>query len=148
MQAFCQFLVRNKFMCLHSTSPNEDFQPGVLQVKWVVQHLSDHTAANSANVSDKDRVADVVVYHVQKEYFTIIVESDMKDVTSQNMEQMIGLFHPTQYVMLGLTVYPTKTKVTPRSAKELEVIKLTCMVAGKGHPSQTSTLYHFRLPLW
>ena len=116
MEAFCQFLVPNSFLCRISTSPNGEYQPGASEVKWVVQQSSGCAAANSASETKQERVADVVVFHAQKEYFAIVVEiSDMKDATAKLMEQMIGLFHPNQRVLLGLAVYPTK--VAPSEEK-------------------------------
>ena len=45
-------------------------------------------------------MADVVTYHREKQYYTVVVElkSDKTDNLAQHLKQMVGLFHPTQKI--------------------------------------------------
>ena len=53
----------------------------------------------------------MVVYHTTKHYFAVVVEikSDFTQGRAQHFEQMVGLFHPQQAVLLGLAVGPNRT---------------------------------------
>ena len=114
-----EFLLPKDFACRLSTSPNGDFQPGSFEITWIVEPHLDRRAANSSQAYTQPRVADVVAYHRGKEFFAFVVEvksySDKDTTEAQLQEQMVGLFHPQQQVMLGLSVHPQK--VSPRLLK-------------------------------
>ena len=114
MQSFLDFLLPHDFVSRMSTSPNGDHQPGAFEVTWVVKNKSQRAAAISETCDRQERVADVVAYHTTKCYFAVVVEikSGSSLGRTQQFEQMVGLFHPQQAVMLGLTVGPDK--MSPR----------------------------------
>ena len=111
IQAFLEFLLPYDFTSRLSTSPNGDHQPGAFEVTWVVKNKTQRTSASSEKCDRQERVADVVAYHTTKHYFAIVVEikSDFTQSKTQHVEQMVGLFHPQQAVMLELAVGPKMT---------------------------------------
>ena len=117
MRELLEFLLPKDFECRLSTSPNGDFQPGSFEITWIVEPHLDRRAANSSQAYTQPRVAAVVAYHPGKEFFAFVVEvkSDKDNTEAQLQEQMVGLFHPQQQVMLGLSVHPQK--VSPRLLK-------------------------------
>ena len=110
MRAFLQLLLDGTFVSRISTSPSGDKQPGAFHVDWILTTTSER----SQSIQGQDRVADVVSVHLQTRFFMIVVEikSSNVDAASQNIEQMVGLFHPDQRIMLGLSVGTLMT--TPR----------------------------------
>ena len=121
------FLLPPDFECRLSTSLSGDSQPGALEVTWRVETHYDRQAASNKHEAKQERVADVVAYHKEKQYYTVVVEvkSDGTDTQSQHLEKMVGLFHPNQKIMLGLSIHPSKirVRVLERSEQELHVIK-------------------------
>ena len=119
MQSFLQFLLPDDFTSRLSTSPHGDRQPGACEVTWVVKNKARREAAISETCNTQERVADVVAYHTAKCYFAVVVEIKSKEevARAQQFEQMVGLFHPQQAVMLGLTVEPKKT--SPRILRRI-----------------------------
>ena len=121
-----RFLLPPYFECRHSTSLNGDSQPGALEVTWRVETHSDRQAANNKNEYYQERVADVVAYHRETQFYTVVVElkSDETDTLAQHLEQMVGLFYPTQKILLGLSFHPSKirVRVLQRNEHELRVI--------------------------
>ena len=120
MQSFLQFLLPDDFASRLSTSPHGDRQPGAFEVTWVVKNKAQREAAISETCNKQERVADVVAYHTAKCYFAVVVEikSGKELARAQQFEQMVGLFHPQQAVMLGLTVGPKKT--SPHILRRIE----------------------------
>ena len=102
IQAFLDFLLPHDFASRLSTSPNGDHQPGAFEVTWVVKNKTQHAAASSEKCDRQERVADVVAYHATKHYFAVVVEikSDFTQSRAHHFEQMVGLFHPQQAVLV------------------------------------------------
>ena len=64
------------------------------------------------------------------------MKSEETDTESQHLEQMVGLFHPKQKIMLGLSFHPIKmrVRVLERNEQELHVIKF------RNHPHTSDGL--------
>ena len=100
-----------QFQCRLSTSPSGDLQPGSLRVIWVVTPSLQRAAAADVLQPEvsQERIADVVVRYQDKWYAVVVeLKSEHSPYKPQLLEQLVGLLHSAQHMMLGRICCPDK----------------------------------------
>ena len=92
---------------LHSTKSSGDYQPGALEITWILSYPKTRSNRDEGQsiARDQSRMADFVVWDSHENIYCIVGEikcDDNAPVFFQSEEQMMGLFKAHQKVMLGL----------------------------------------------
>lgn len=96
---------RSMFLHTHNTSKGAP-QPGAFWVKWSLpKKVNLSQGGHLRSIIPRERYADNIVYD-RNTFINVLVaevkESEESAIEAQNNEQMLGLWKPSQQVMLGI----------------------------------------------